>query len=81
MNEQAPYSPSTVGLARWFFRILGALLAVTGVLALVYARSMHWLAPTLLLTSGIACFALSFHRRTGKVGSAAHAVIDTDALP
>ena len=81
MSEHPPYSRSALGLARWFFRVLGVAFVAAGVLALVYARSMHWLASMVLLVVGIAAFTLSFHRRDARVTSAARDVIDTDPLP
>jgi hypothetical protein len=81
MNNETPYTRSSIGLARWFFRIGGAVLTAVGALAFVYARSTYLLEAMLLLILGIVSFALSFQRRGAKVVSAARDVIDTDPLP
>jgi hypothetical protein len=71
MQEPSRFTPAAIGMARWYFRISGAVLVVAGVAVWFYTGGQHLLVLGLMVAIGVSLFAFSFARRGDRVASAA----------
>ena len=71
MSEVPRYTSAGIGMARWYFRAGGALLAAAGIAVWFSTGSENALPAGLLVILGLAGFAFSFARLGDEVAHAA----------
>jgi hypothetical protein len=75
MTDAPQFTPAAVGMARWYFRIGGLVVAIAGGLLWTTAQPNAWMA-SLLVVAGLASFGYSFVRRGDKVANTAREYMD-----
>jgi Flp pilus assembly protein TadB len=81
MQEPSRYTSAAIGMARWYFRLGGGILAFAGVAVWFYTGMQYLLPVVLMVAVGLSLFAFSFARRGDRVASAAREhleVVDGD---
>jgi hypothetical protein len=76
MSDLPRYTSAGIGMARWYFRLGGVLLVLTGVAAWFSAGRENLIAVGILVLLGLVGFAYSFVRPGDQVAHTAKAHID-----
>jgi hypothetical protein len=71
MQQSSSFSPAAIGMARWYFRLGGGILALAGIAVWFYTDGQHLLVPGFMLAAGLGSIAFSFAHRGDRVANAA----------